>query len=204
MFPPIQDPEIWHRGDEQLIGIAAYAKAQMTDKRWRHTQGVVVAAHVLAHRHGADVRKATIAAYVHDVAKCWSLEQMRARIAAHDAHDPILDAPPSLWHAHAGALAVHCDVPSVDEDIVNAVKYHTSGRVGMGLLEKVVCVADYIEPGRHFEGVDQIRSEALHSLDRALLLGLSHTIRSLLAEHKHIYEQTVRSRNDMLRIVYPG
>jgi predicted HD superfamily hydrolase involved in NAD metabolism len=186
---------------DALHEIAQYVQRQMTGKRWQHTLGVVEVARDLAQRYGADVRKAVVAAYVHDVAKCWPQEQMRAYIAAHDAHDPILDAPPAMWHAHAGALAIQRDVPGVDEEMIFAVKYHTSGRVGMGLLEKVIFVADYIEPGRDFDGVDRMRMEAQRSLDRAVLMGFDHTMRSLISEGKRIDEQTVRARNDILRIV---
>jgi predicted HD superfamily hydrolase involved in NAD metabolism len=83
--------------------------------------------------------------------------------------------------------------------VLDAVRYHTSGREGMSLLEKIICLADYIEPGRQFPGVDEIRELAGHSLELALVAGFDSTIRYLMEQRKPIYPLTVLARNSLLR-----
>ena len=85
-----------------------------------------------------------------------------------------------------------------DPEIINAIRWHTSGRVGMSLLDKVVCLADYIEPGRDFPGVDHIREQAERSLEEGLIAGFDSTISLLISQRRVIYPLTMLSRNDLI------
>ena len=85
-----------------------------------------------------------------------------------------------------------------DEEILDAIRYHTSGRDQMTLMDKIVCLADYMEPGRDFPGVDLIRELAERSLEKALVAGFDSTISFLLAKGKRIYPLTILTRNDLI------
>jgi predicted HD superfamily hydrolase involved in NAD metabolism len=176
-------------------------RTQMPERRWAHTAGVMETAVRLAERYGADPAKAELAAILHDVAKYWKIEdQKRALIESGEAGD-LLEYDPQLWHAHVGAHVARRDYGIEDPEVLDAIRWHTSGRVGMTLLDKVVCLADYMEPGRDFPGVDRIREEAGRSLDRALVLGFDSTISFLLANGRLIYPLTVMARNDLIRLL---
>ncbi|HZG76544.1 MAG TPA: bis(5'-nucleosyl)-tetraphosphatase (symmetrical) YqeK [Paenibacillus sp.] len=179
---------------------------EMPAKRWRHTLGVVDAAVALAERFGGDAEKARIAAVLHDVAKYWPVERQREAIVL-DGDAAGLDTllyDKELWHSHAGALVARRDFGVTDAETLNAIRYHTSGRPGMTLLEKIVCLADYIEPGRDFPGVDRLRELSERSLEEALIAGFDGTLRFLIEQGKRIYPVTVLTRNDLLTHIRPG
>ncbi|MBN6186235.1 bis(5'-nucleosyl)-tetraphosphatase (symmetrical) YqeK [Aneurinibacillus sp. BA2021] len=182
---------------EQLLEAV---RQQITKHRYEHTVGVMETAISLAHQYGADPEKAETAAILHDYCKFWPEEEMR-RIIENTPHIPkdLLDYDKELWHAHVGAEVVRRDLGIEDEEILDAIRYHTSGRENMTVLEKVVCLADYMEPGRHFPGVDEIRAAAEEDLDRALAKGLGGTITFLVNREKSIYPLTVLARNSLVK-----
>ncbi|ARW46272.1 Nicotinate-nucleotide adenylyltransferase (plasmid) [Bacillus licheniformis] len=103
-----------------------------------------------------------------------------------------------LWHAPAGAALVKTEVGITDEDILSAIRFHTSGRPNMTLLEKVVYVADYIEPGRRFPGVEEVRTLAEEDLDSALIQALKNTITFLISKNQAVYPETVATYNALV------
>jgi predicted HD superfamily hydrolase involved in NAD metabolism len=171
---------------------------EMPAKRWEHTLGVMESAVQLASRYGADPGKAELAAILHDVAKYWPVEKQRLMIVEHGLPRELLDYDAALWHAHVGAFVARRDFGVDDEEVLDAIRYHTSGRVQMTKLEKVVCLADYIEPGRNFPGVDKLRELAQYSLEKALLAGFDGTIAELLSRGKKIFPLTLLARNALL------
>ncbi|SET89979.1 bis(5'-nucleosyl)-tetraphosphatase (symmetrical) YqeK [Paenibacillus sp. NFR01] len=183
---------------EALIEAVA---AQMPDKRWKHTLGVMETSVKLAERYGADPVKAETAAILHDVAKYWPVERMREIIEREGLSPELLHYDKQLWHAEVGAFVAEREYEITDSEILGAIRYHTSGREGMTLLEKVVCLADYMEPGRDFPGVDSIRKLAKTSLEEALVAGFDSTISLLLQKRQIIFPLTVLARNDLVRIL---
>ncbi|WP_314002929.1 bis(5'-nucleosyl)-tetraphosphatase (symmetrical) YqeK [uncultured Paenibacillus sp.] len=175
-------------------------RAQMPEKRWSHTLGVAQTSVELARRFGADPVKADLAAILHDVAKYWPVDRMEEVLRGEglELADDLLDYDKELWHAPVGALVAARDYGVTDGEVLSAIRFHTSGRENMSLLDKVVCLADYMEPGRQFPGVDKIRELAEHSLERALLAGFDSTIAFLLEKGKRIYPLTVAARNDLI------
>ncbi|MFY0546252.1 bis(5'-nucleosyl)-tetraphosphatase (symmetrical) YqeK [Brevibacillus sp. H7] len=173
-------------------------QAQMHDKRYQHTLGVAETARRLAERYGADPDKAELAGYLHDYCKCWPVEKMRDILVRHDMPEELLNGEKELWHAFAGAIVIQTELGVTDPEILQAVRYHTTGRAGMSLLEKVVCVADYIEPNRNFPGVEQIRSLAQQDLNAALAEALGGTIRFLIEQRKTVYPLTLTAYNDLV------
>jgi predicted HD superfamily hydrolase involved in NAD metabolism len=178
--------------------LLAKVRAQMHDKRYRHTLGVAESARRLAERFGADPDKAELAGYLHDYCKCWPVEQMRDILVRHDMPRELLEGEKELWHAFAGAIVIQTELGVTDPEILQAVRYHTTGRPGMSLLEKVVCVADYIEPNRDFPGVEMIRALAEQDLDEALACALGGTIQHLIERRKTVYPLTLLAYNDLV------
>jgi predicted HD superfamily hydrolase involved in NAD metabolism len=188
--------------DEMMAAV----EREMPAKRWQHTLGVIASAVELSGRYGADAEKAGMAAILHDVAKYWPVDRQREAILT-DGNEAGLDAlayDKELWHSHAGAFVARRDFGIRDAEVLDAIRYHTSGRVGMTPLDKIVCLADYIEPGRDFPGVEQLRTIAKTSLEAALIAGFDGTITFLLQKGKRIYPLTVLTRNDLLQQLKPG
>jgi len=178
--------------------LLARVRAQMHDKRYQHTLGVAESARQLALRFGADPDKAELAGFLHDYCKCWPVDKMVEILVRHDMPPELLQGEKELWHSFAGAIVIQSDLGVTDPDIIQAVRYHTTGRVGMTLLEKVVCVADYIEPNRDFPGVGMIRALAEKDLDTALATALGGTIQFLIEKHKTVYPLTLLAYNDLV------
>lgn len=180
---------------EELIKAVS---GQMPEKRWKHTLGVMEKAVQLADKYGADPVKADLAAILHDVAKYWPVSEMEAVIRENGLNEELLLHDKQLWHSEVGAFVAQRDYDVDDPEIINAIRWHTSGRVGMSLLDKVVCLADYIEPGRDFPGVDHIREQAERSLEEGLIAGFDSTISLLISQRRVIYPLTMLSRNDLI------
>ncbi|OCA92487.1 bis(5'-nucleosyl)-tetraphosphatase (symmetrical) YqeK [Pseudobacillus wudalianchiensis] len=172
-------------------------KEQITEHRYVHTLGVVDTSILLAERYGADTKKAELAAIFHDYAKFRPKEEMAAIIKQQNMDPRLLAFHSELWHAPVGAYLVQKEAGIEDEEVLNAIRYHTSGRIGMTLLEKVVYVADYIEPGRHFPGVEEVRELAKKDLDAALIQALKNTIQFLMKKNQPVYPDTFHTYNDL-------
>lgn len=147
-------------------------------KRYEHTLGVAYTASALAMRHGADCNNALLAGMLHDCAKCLSNEKRlsiceKYNIAINEAEQK----NPFLLHAKVGSFLAMKKYGVTDKDVINAILNHTTGRPGMSTLEKIVWIADYIEPGRkQAPNLDEVRKAAFEDLDRALLLALQNTL----------------------------
>ncbi|AMV11693.1 phosphohydrolase [Geobacillus thermoleovorans] len=176
-------------------------KQQLTEQRYEHTLGVVETAVKLARQYGADAKKAELAAIFHDYAKFRPVEEMKQIILAQNMPNDLLTYNSELWHAPVGAYLVQTEVGINDPEVLNAIRYHTSGRAGMTVLEKIIYLADYMEPGRRFPGVDDVRRLAEEDLNRALLQAVKNTIAFLLEKRQLIYPDTIHAYNSLMREV---
>lgn len=153
----------------------------LDSKRYEHTLGVAYTASALAMCNQADVEKALVAGLLHDCAKCLSNEK-RIEICKKN-HIPITDIEkknPFLLHAKAGKYLAQKQFHIEDEDILNAILYHTTGRPQMSMLEKIIYIADYIEPGRkHAPNLPEVRKLAFRDIDAALLQILNDILKYL-------------------------
>lgn len=166
-------------------------KEQLTEHRYQHTLRVVETAVQLAERYGADQTKAEVAAIFHDYAKFRKAEEMAVIIRnSSDIPQDLLEYDKELWHAPVGAYLVQHEVGILDEEVLDAIRFHTTGRVGMSRLGKVICLADYIEPGRHFPGVEVVRKIAEQDLNQALAQSLFNTIQFLEYRNHKVYPLT--------------
>lgn len=173
-------------------------KAQITEHRYIHTLGVMETAIKLADIYQADEKKAEIAAIFHDYAKFRPKDEMKQIIIDQGMPRELLAYNSELWHAPVGAYLVQTEVGIMDQEILDAIKYHTSGRENMTLLEKIIYIADYIEPGRHFPGVEEVRELAERNLDAALIQALQNTIQFLMKKNQPIFPATFFTYNYLI------
>jgi len=173
-------------------------KEQITEHRYQHTLGVMETAITLAKRYGADEKKAELAAIFHDYAKFRDKDEMKSIIQEQGMDEELLNHNSELWHAPVGAFLVQKEAGISDPDILDAIRYHTSGRPNMTLLEKVIYLADYIEPGRHFPGVEEVREIAEKDLNKALIQALKNTIQFLMKKNQRIFPLTFHTYNDLV------
>ena len=161
---------------EDLRPIAlSYLKA----KRIPHVLGTEQTAEALAEKYGADVEKARFAALLHDSTKRLSMEEQLAMCEHyHIELDELEKKALKLLHAKTGA-ALARDVFGADDEIYNAILWHTTGKANMTLLEKVIYLADYIEPNRDFDGVENLRKVVWEDLDKGLEMGLAMTVEEM-------------------------
>ena len=147
-------------------------------KLFEHTVGVEYTAAALAMCHGASVSEARIAGLLHDCAKCLSDRRQLSVCEKYGISVSELEKRnPFLLHAKVGACLAREKYGVEKEDILNAILYHTTGREEMSLLEKIIFVADYIEPGRKkASNLEEIRKLAFQDLDQAMIRILEDTL----------------------------
>lgn len=168
------------------LGEMGFDKA-LTD----HTKEVAVMAAKLAQFYGVDTEKAVTAALLHDIAKKMDIAGAKARGVALPAG--LENIPHNCQHAIIGA-AVAKDLFGIkDIDVLRAIRYHTTGRVEMTMLEKVIFVADFIEPRRTFAEAAQARKIALENIDEAVFIALNSTLKHLKTQSGPIEKNTVEA-----------
>lgn len=168
-------------------------KAKLPERRFAHVMGVVETSRRLAMKYGADCKKAEMAAIFHDYAKYDDIEEMRKIILENDLPKDLLDYDSQIWHSFVGAFLVERDLGILDEEILNAIRFHTTGRIGMGLLEQIIFVADYIEPNRTFSSCVKCREIAENNLNEAVLCEYENVFAFLQSEDKEIYPLALKA-----------
>jgi nicotinate-nucleotide adenylyltransferase len=177
---------------EQLRPVAL---SYLKHKRIPHVLGTEQEAIRLAERYGADVEKARVAALLHDCTKRLSMEEQLSLCERYGIElDELEQKALKLLHSKTGA-AIARDVFGVDEEIYSAIWYHTTGHAGMTLLEKIIYLADYIEPTRDFPGVDALRKACYEDLDKGLLMGLEMTIEEMTNMGNPVHHATIAARD---------
>lgn len=163
---------------EDIAQLRTRIKKTQDKKRFEHTLGVTYTAACLAMCYDVDTERAEIAGLLHDCAKCLSNDKKISLCKKQSIEINMTEAKnPFLLHAKAGAYLAEHKYGIGDEDILNAVRYHTTGRPGMSTLEKIVFIADYIEPGRdHSARLPELRRLAFQDLDKTLVEILEDTL----------------------------
>lgn len=167
----------------------------MAPSRFQHVLGVEQAALELAEQYDCDKQKVSLAALLHDYAKEMSDQVFKDLIEAYDLDRDLLNWDNNIWHGLVGAYKIAEDFSLQDEDILQAIKRHTVGAAEMTLLDKILYVADYIEPNRDFPGVEEARRLARESLDKAVAYETAQTIVYLAKKGIPIYPQTLETYN---------
>ena len=167
--------------------------------RVAHILGCRDTAVALAKRWGADETDAGRAGLLHDITKALDGP---LQLTLCEEYGVALDAfsreNPKTLHAHTGALVAE-RIFGENAAVVNAIHSHTTGKAGMNVLEKIIYVADYMEPNRNFPGVEELREAAFSDIDRALEMGLEMTLAVLIQEGKTIAKDSAEALADIKR-----
>ncbi len=163
--------------------------------RFDHTLGVAYTSASMAFVYGADVQKALIAGMLHDCAKCMSHDE-QIKICEKNKIDitEVERKNHSLLHAKVGMYLARTKYEIEDSDVLNAIRWHTTGREDMSLLEKIVYIADFIEPNRkQLEDMDIIRKEAFTDIDKCLAHILHNSVIYLKTIGKECDDATMKA-----------
>ena len=177
-------------------------KARMGEKRYIHSVNVATEAQRLAKKYGADIEKAKLAGTLHDITKeTPSNDQLEIINNSGIELNFVESFSPKLWHAIAGAGFVRDVMGIDDEDVFNAIRYHTSGRAEMSLLEKCVFIADFTGAERDYDGVDEMRALADKSLAEAMAFGLSFSLSDLAKRRLAIDPNSLACYNEVVLLL---
>lgn len=153
--------------------IKAVLKNRMNEHRYEHSLNVAKRAAFLAEKYGADAEKARFAGLIHDICKGIPQEEQLAIIEKEGITlDEDTKISPALWHSIAGAIYCEHELGVTDKDVLNAVRYHTSGRGNMSILEKVVYMADLTSAERNYPDAEYTRNLTDKSLDEGIAYGV--------------------------------
>lgn len=180
-----------------MDSIKDYIEKNLSEKRRTHVYGVVETARSLAEKYGCDRDKAEAAALFHDMFRSTPVEELNMYVRQLNLDDVYIDNA-NLAHGPIAAVIMKRDYGIDDEDVLNAVRYHTTGREGMSTLEKVIYLADAIEPGRSYPAVDELRKLAEVSLDQACLASMERSINYISERGLFLHEDTIKARNYLL------
>lgn len=175
-------------------------KSMLTEDRYNHSLGVMNTAVKLAEKYGADREKAEIAGLLHDCAKNMSLSESLETAEKYSV--PLSDmekTSSALIHAPLGAFIAKNRFGIEDKDILSAIAAHTVAKENMSTLDKIIYLADMIEPNRNFPNVDEYRRLAFEDLDKAFLYALDRTIIFNVEKGVKLHPNTVLARNAMIK-----
>lgn len=154
----------------------------------------------LALIHGVDTKKAYLAGLLHDIAKGWCRFGLKKHAEKHGvAADAYEQDNPELLHGRLGAAIACKELGIDDEDVLNAICWHTTGRAGMSLLEKIIYIADLTEPGREFEGIDQIRDLARIDINAAMCTALKSVMDFVKQKGFALHPKSAEAYDDYLQ-----
>lgn len=162
----------------ELTVIRKKLETKLKEERYIHTLGVMYTAASMAMRHGADIQKSMTAGLLHDCGKYCDVNEQIRLCRKHDIElsDAELEVP-ALIHAKLGTYLARQEYGITDSEILNAITYHTTGRPSMTIVEKIVYLADYIEPGRKkIPGLSEVRAAAFDDIDAAVRMTAESTL----------------------------
>lgn len=173
-------------------------KKRLSEYRFYHSLNVADEAKRLAKKYGADEEKAFTAGLIHDIMKDTDYSVQKEIIEKYSGKMTETElANPRIWHAVSGEAFLRHELHVTDEEILSAVRYHTTGKAGMSLLEKVVYIADYTSAERNYPDVDVIRQKAENSLEEAMLYGLQFTITENVKKAGVMHPDSISAYNEV-------
>ena len=170
-----------------------YLKKNLRYKRYEHSLSVRDTAVGLAKTYNVDIEKAKIAGLVHDCAKNMNDEEILNIALKHDIEiNDVCKESPQLLHGVVGAVLA--------KELIDAITYHTTGRKNMSILDKIIYIADYIEPLRNFPGVEELREIAFKNINEALLRSFDNTIKFVIDRGQLLHFDTIEARNYLISV----
>ncbi|MBF0714123.1 bis(5'-nucleosyl)-tetraphosphatase (symmetrical) YqeK [Gemella sp. GH3] len=170
-------------------------KQILPTKRYEHTLRVVDTAVKLAEKYNANVEKARLAALLHDVCKPMDEVEMKKYVIKYNLDIKLLDYPTEVLHGPVAGVYIEKEFGIADEEIKLAVANHTFGRTNMSLLEKIIFLADYIEPARKHPHLKEVTEVADFDLDEAIRLSVKYTLVYLIDNDERIYPSLLKCYN---------
>ena len=187
------------------VSICEYIEKNFSEKRKIHTEGVRQTAMKLAEKFGEGspelVEKAELAALYHDMYRGVPVDVLNYYVKHLDLDEKRYKDNANLAHGKIAAIVIQRDFDEKDQDIINAVSYHTTGRPEMSLLEKIIYIADAVEPNRSYPGVQSLRQILEYDLDKAVLQSLTNTINYVRSEKKFLDEDTVLAKEYFEKLI---
>lgn len=179
--------------------IEDYLKKNLNRQRYEHSLRVRDTSISLAVHYGENIDDARLAGLVHDCAKNMNNDEIINILEKSGYNiDDIEKKSPFVLHGIAGAFIARDIMEISNENVLNAIAYHTTGRANMTKLEKIIYLADYIEPLRNFPGVLELREKAYRDLDEAMLMSLENTIKYIISKNELMHLNTIRARNYLI------
>ena len=177
----------------------ALINTRLDGKRCIHSESTADEAIKLAQRYGFDTQKAYTAGLLHDLAKCLSPQEACEKAKAYGIGiNEYYENNPELMHGAVGAAIAEYELHIHDEEILSAIRCHTTGKKDMSLLDKIIYMADLIEPSRNFEGIDEIRRMAYEDLDKAIVMAVRSILDYVMKRGLVIHPDTVDAYNDII------
>ena len=168
----------------------------LTQSRFEHVLRVEQMSIELAKKNDVDVEKASVAGLCHDYAKQRPDDDFIQVIKKYRLDDLLLQYGNAIWHGEVGYLMVQNELGVTDIDILNSIKHHTTGAKYMSKLEQIVYMADYIEMGRDFPGVEEAREITFNNLADGVAYQTKHTLQYLISANKPVYPKTIDTYNE--------
>jgi predicted HD superfamily hydrolase involved in NAD metabolism len=174
-------------------------KEMLDEKRYIHSKNVLKAAIELGKNFNVDLEKIKMAALLHDCAKNLRNDELLIKAYKYGIIvDEIQKIQPFLLHGPVGAYLSKFEFGIDDEDVFNAIYYHTTGRKDMTTFEEIIYLADFISIDRNFEGVEEIRKKAFENFEEALLMSCNSTLTYVINRNLPIHPLTIEFRNWLL------
>lgn len=172
---------------------------EIPKKRYQHTLGVEKEAVRYAKKLGGDTYQAAVAGLLHDVTKCMPDAQQLDYLDAHGVTMTQLERiNPKLYHAMSGAAVAQFEYGVKDPEILNAIRYHTTLREDMTLLDQIIYMADFTEETRDYDDVDKLRKLADKDFVGGLIYALDYSICEVVGFGGLLHPQTVAARNQLV------
>ncbi|TMT00449.1 HD domain-containing protein [Apilactobacillus kunkeei] len=168
----------------------------LTQSRFEHVLRVEQMSIELAKKNDVDVEKASVAGLCHDYAKQRPDDDFIQLIKKYRLDDLLLQYGNAIWHGEVGYLMVQNELGVTDIDILNSIKHQTTGAKYMSKLEQIVYMADYIEMGRDFPGVEEAREITFNNLAHGVAYQTKHTLQYLISANKTVYPKTIDTYNE--------
>lgn len=166
-------------------------QSKITPARYEHILRVESCAIALAEKYGADKEACSLAAILHDYAKDVDKDTIKRLVDNGDLQAELLEYGSQIWHGPAGSYYAEKTFGIVDAAILSAISQHTIGGREMTLLSKILFIADYVEEGRTFPGVEEARELAFEDLNQAVIYKITQTLIHLVQKRVKIYPETL-------------
>ncbi len=184
-----------------LDSMIDFLKMEVSERRFIHSLNTMKTAMDLAKRLRADIRKCQMAGLLHDCAKNIIGSRAVDMCSRYGIElDYILRNQTSLLHGYLGKVVAREKFGIVDEEVLNAIANHTMGRPDMSMVEKIVFLADYIEPHRFFPGVEELRDIAYKDPDLAVVVAIDTTVKKILSKRELLHPRIIDTRNYYISI----